>query len=195
VKRALLLAVLAAVAGGCSGSPSPEGSASAAARPASCPAGWKALAARIHAPVYCPTWMPDPLGGVIGSRWNNIHSVDRDRSYLVGFVWQEVQSGELHVNLRGYPGRTAIPKCPGEVRGETVPCFADPTFHRRAPGIQATAYTVNQGADQWHLLYAWRHAGSLYTLSMHVARPLTFRKVVQNMDRMLRSLRLVRPGV
>ena len=34
-------------------------------------------------------------------------------------------------------------------------------------------YTVNQDADQWHVLYAWTHNGTLYTLSEHVAPPLT----------------------
>src|SRR5205823_4726907 len=77
------------------------------AKPA-CPAakGWQQLADRVRAPVYCPRWMPDPLNGVIKGQWNNIYSVSPDRSYLVGFIWFEHGSGELHVNLRGYPGRT-----------------------------------------------------------------------------------------
>jgi hypothetical protein len=53
---------------------------------------------------------------------------------------------------------------------------------------------VNQDADQWHVLYAWRHDGSLYTLSEHVAKPLTFRQVVRNLDRMLRGLVVVKPA-
>ncbi len=192
--RLLLLTLAALALAGCSASSSVEPSARAAAEPAACPKGWNALAGKIGRPVYCPTWMPDPLDGIIDGRWNNIHSVDRrDGSYLIGFVWQEVASGELHVNLRGYPGRSAIPRCPGEVRGESVPCFADARGHRSAPGIDATVYTVNQGADQWHVLYAWRRARSLYTLSMHVAKPLTYAKVIRNLDRMLRSLRLVSP--
>jgi len=52
---------------------------------------------------------------------------------------------------------------------------------------------VNQDADQWHVLLAWRHAGSLYTVSEHVIRPYTYRQVVPNLDRLLRSLVLVRP--
>ena len=65
--------------------------------------GWQRLANRIHAPVYCPSWLPDPLTGQIGGRWNNIDSVSKDRSYLIGFVWQETAE-EIHINLRGYPG-------------------------------------------------------------------------------------------
>ena len=156
-------------------------------------AGWQRLANRIHAPVYCPGWMPDPLDGEIGGRWNNINSVSRDRSYLIGFIWFERGSGELHVNLRGYPGRTAIPRCPGDVGKNKVPCFADPHGHVRANGVDATVYTVNQGADQWHVLLAWHRGRSLYALSQHVAAPLTYRGVVADLKRMLRSLTVVSP--
>ncbi len=136
-----------------------------------CPnkASWQKLANRIKAPVYCPAWLPDPLVGTIGNRWNNINSVSPDRSYLESFVWQETgggaAGGELHVNLRGYPGRTTIPTCTavdtvdGKTRRTKVPCFADPHGTVRAPGIAATMYTVNQDADQWHVLLAWRHCG------------------------------------
>jgi len=55
-------------------------------------------------------------------------------------------------------------------------------------------YTVNQDADQWHLLYAWTYKGSLYTLSEHIAPPLTVAMIVRNMDKMMRSLVLVRPS-
>jgi len=157
-------------------------------------AGWQRLANSIRAPVYCPGWMPDPLNGVIGGKWNNIRSVSRDRSYLIGFIWFERGSGELHVNLRGYPGRTSIPRCPPDVGSGTVPCFADPHGHMRANGIDATVYTVNQGADQWHVLLAWHRRGSLYTLSQHVAAPLTYRAVVADLKRMLRTLSLVAPA-
>src|SRR5438128_12692550 len=91
----------------------PTASSAPAAR--SCPAawrgGWQALANRIQAPVYCPTWMPDPLDARIGGRYGNGESVSRDRSYLISFIWREPGSGEVHVNLRGYPGRTRIPTC------------------------------------------------------------------------------------
>jgi hypothetical protein len=200
-----LAAALALVASGCGGGAdrAVEPAAKAASQrgcPAAARAGWQRLANRIHAPVYCPAWMPDPFDGVIGGRWNTIDSVSPDRSYLIGFIWLEAGSGELHVNLRGYPGRTKIPTCTdvNTVNGVThrsrIACFADATGHRRVAGIDATVYTANQDADRWHVLYAWRHDGSLYTLSQHVAVPLTYAKVVADLDRMLRSLVLVRPS-
>jgi hypothetical protein len=202
--RGLLLGIvacgLALSASACSGGGT--GAAAAERKPQPrCPAawrpGWQALANRIDAPVYCPRWMPSPIDALIGGQWNNIDSVDPDRSYLLGFVWQETGngSGEVHVNFRGYPGVTRIPRCPNSDTGKErrIPCFSDPGGTATAPGIRATLYTVNQGADTWHLLYAWRHGGSLYTVSQHVAPPLTFRKVRADLDRMLRSLVLVRP--
>ena len=45
-----------------------------------------------------------------------------------------------------------------------------------------TVYTANQGADTWHVLYAWHHDGSLYTISQHVAPPFTYRQVVQSLE-------------
>ena len=54
-------------------------------------------------------------------------------------------------------------------------------------------YRVNQDADQWHILLAWRHKGSLYSVSEHVIKPYTYRQVVTNLDRMLAGLVLVRP--
>ena len=188
VTGAISLFVLALALAACSGARSAEPRRVCLDR-----AAWQRLANRIHAPVYCPGWMPDPLDGVIGGRWNTIRSVSRNRSYLMGFIWMERGSGELHVNLRGYPGRTAIPRCPAEVGNTTVPCFADPHGTRHLNGIDATVYTVNQGADQWHVLYAWRRNGSLYALSQHVAPPLTYKKVVADLDRMLRSLVRIEP--
>ena len=162
--------------------------------------GWQKLANRIDAPVFCPSWLPDPLDGVIDSRWNNIDEVDRDRSYLMSWVWQETgpgaAGGEVHVNLRGYPGRTAIPKCVNadSKKRELIPCFSDPGGKVRAAEIAATVFNVNQDADQWHVLLAWRHRGSLYTLSEHLAPPLTYRKVVAYVKRELRSLVRVEPA-
>jgi hypothetical protein len=182
--------------------------ASHAAAPAaeSCPAawlhGWQQLANRVAAPVYCPTWMPNPLDGQIHGQWQDIYTIDKDRSYLVSFLYHgEGGSGDVHVNFRGYPGRTAIPRCKtliiveagDPVRG-TTPCFANPNGTQTATGIRATVYTVNQDADQWHVLLAWRHAGSLYAVSEHVIRPYTYEQVVANLDKLLRSLVLVRPS-
>ena len=216
VARLALLHVAALVVLGATVSAVPGATASAAraaqALPASsgktaCPAPWRVtwqkLADRIKTPVYCPAWLPDPLTGDIDGRWNNINSVAKDGAYLIGFVWQETgpgaAGGELHVNLRGYPGRTAIPMCEdtisdgGKVIRRPLPCFADARGTKAAGGIKVTVYTVNQGADQWHVLYAWRRGGTLYTLSQHVAPPLSYAKVVANLDRELASLELVRP--
>jgi hypothetical protein len=199
-KTLLLTPFLALALTGCGGgSYAQEVSAKV---PRACPkawqAGWQRLANRIRADVYCPSKMPDPLTGQIGGRWNNIDSVSKDRSYLIGFVWQEIGQ-EIHVNLRGYPGVTKIPTCRtvelvgGKGQVGTTPCFADSQGEKTIGGFRVTEYTVNQDADQWHVLYAWRHNGSLYTLSQHVAPPLTFPKVVQSLNRMLASLVLVQP--
>jgi hypothetical protein len=195
---ALALAAVSLAASGCS---SGETKAVAAAPKPVCKyrGGWQKLANRIDAPVYCPGWLPDPLTAQLGGRWNNIDSVDPDRSYLMSFVWQETgggaAGGELHVNLRGYPGRTAIPRCTRGGKDKTlIPCFSDPRGKVRATGIAATMFTVNQDADQWPILLAWRLRGSLYTLSEHVAPPLTYRKVVAYLKRELRSLVLIEPS-
>lgn len=195
------LCALALAVVGCGGSVQPKARAAAApSKPRCSPLqlrGWQQLANRIDAPVYCPSWLPDPLDGVIGSRWNNIDAVSRDRSYLMSWVWQETgpgaAGGELHVNLRGYPGKTAIPSCPGEVSGSTTPCYADPHGTVRRNGIVATVYTVNQGADQWHILYGWRFRGSLYTISEHVAPPVNDAKARVYLVRALTGLVLVEP--
>jgi hypothetical protein len=198
VKRLGVLALAAFVLAGCGANDTVNASAKVRC-PAKAAAGWQRLANRIDAPVFCPSWLPDPLDGVVGSRWNNIDEVSRDRSYLLSWVWQDTgpgaAGGEKHVNLRGYPGRTRIPKCVNadSKQRELIPCFSDPGGTVRAGGLTATVYNVNQDADQWHVLYAWRFRGSLYTVSEHVAPPFGYRKVRQNLDRILRSLVVVRP--
>jgi hypothetical protein len=118
----------------------------------------------------------------------------------MSWVWQETgpgaAGGEKHVNLRGYPGRTRIPKCvdADSKQRSLIPCFSDPGGTVRANGLAATIFNVNQDADQWHVLYAWRYRGSLYTVSEHVAPPFGYRKVRQNLDRMLHNLVVVRPN-
>ena len=208
VKRFGVVAIFLFVLAGCGSKQSvPRGSADYGAAPARCPAkalaGWQRLANRTGAPVYCPTWLPDPLDGVIGSRWNNIDEVSRDRSYLMSWVWQETgpgaAGGELHVNLRGYPGHSAIPGCREDEQAggkrirKTIPCFSDPQRAKQIGPYKVTLYTVNRDADQWHLLYAWRRRGSLYTVSEHVAPPFSHTRVLQNLDRMMRNLVLVSP--
>ena len=208
-----ILAVIALVASGCGGD---TASNSQAARPKPtaeqlhvCPKawrpGWQRLANQITAPVYCPSWLPDPLTGQIvgqvsfGGAGGPSVSVDKDRSYLVSLAWAEPQSGEVHVNLRGYPGRVKVPTCiyedynKGKLYKKPVPCFADTRGTVSERGITATVYTVNQDADLWHVLYAWHFRGGLYTLSEHVAQPLTYAKVIANLHRMLRGLVVVQP--
>src|SRR5262245_7672809 len=196
-----VLAALALVATSCSGDESKP--ASQSTKPAGCPqawkAGWQRLANRIHATVYCPTWMPSPLDAKMGGQWDNGISVEKDKSYLVSFLWHEPPSQDVHVNFRGYPGRTKIPRCEdtevvgGKVRRTTMPCFSDPHGTRRIGDITATLYTVNRGVDQWHLLYAWHDHGSLYAVSEHVIKPLTYRKVLGNLDRLVHGLVAVKP--
>ena len=189
---AVALAVLASSAGAAAG---------ARTCPAAWKAGWQALANRIQAPVYCPTWMPNPLDARIGGQYIDINSVNKDKSYLISFLEHgDAGSGDVHVNFRGYPGHTVIPRCTTvipngtkTIRGKTA-CFADAYAVRTAPGIKATAYRVNQDADQWHILLAWKHNGSLYTVSEHVIRPYDNSTVVlKNLSRLLRSLVLVQP--
>ena len=171
----------------------------------SCPAAWQAgwirLADKVQAPVYCPSWMPSPLDARIGGQWQDIYSIGKDRSYLVSFLAHgEFGSGDVHVNFRGYPGRTTIPRCQTialegskSIRG-VGPCFADASGTVRSGSITATVYRVNQDADQWHILLAWRYKGSLYTVSEHVIKPYaSATKVLVNLRKVLSSLALVRP--
>jgi hypothetical protein len=179
--------------------------AGSAAAPKTCPAawsaGWQKLANKIQAPVYCPTWMPNPLDAKIGGQYIDINSVGKDRSYLISFLEHgDVGSGDVHVNFRGYPGRSQIPTCTTvipngkkTIRGKTA-CFSGTNGKMRANGISATIYMVNQDADQWHILLAWHHAGSLYTVSEHVIKPyLSATLVRKNLSRLLAGLVLVHP--
>ena len=201
---ALILVGLALGVSACGGSD--DGPAKAAATSAAdpvCPSEWKddweKLARRIEAPVYCPSWMPDPLDGDMDSQWNNIDSVDPDGSYLLGWTWYEVQSGELHVNFRGQAENTKIPTCQeveteaGVTRRRKVPCFADLTGTKKLGDLEVRVYTRNRGADVWHVLYAWEDEGSLYAVSQHVAEPLTYSQVVQSLDRITRGLVRIEP--
>jgi hypothetical protein len=190
----VLLVVLGAALAGCSRDEKIESRASA--RPAGCPPAlkpeWQRLANRVGAPVYCPNWMPSPLDADIGGQWNSSGPiVNRDRSFLVGFLWHEANSGDVHVNFRGFPGKTTMPRCLD--RRRSIPCFSDPRGTRRIGDKRVTVYTVSRDADQWHVTYLWRRDGTLYTVSEHVAPPLTFRKVVANLDRLVRGLELIEP--
>ena len=197
-----MLFLVAVLASGCSNDSSSP-SAAAPNPPKTCPAawkpGWQRLANRVAAPVYCPTWMPNPLDGKMGGQWDNGVEVEPDHSYLVSFLWHEPPAQDVHVNFRAYPGRTQIPRCEvenvvaGKVHERKVPCFDDPHPARKIGGLTITPYTVNQGIDQWHVLYAWHRDGTLYTVSEHVAKPLTYEQVVRNLDRLTAGLVLVQP--
>ena len=200
-------AAVASWAQGADDEPSAAASSEALESPPVCPraqlVSWQKLADEIRAPAYCPSWLPEPLVGTFGGRFFNGRSVDPDRSYLVSFAWFESSQGlvnEVHVNLRGYPGSTRVPRCEDTltVAGKTVrtkiPCFSDKRGTKRIGGVTATVYTANQGADQWHVLYAWRRNGSLYTLSEHVAPPYSVEEVIFHLDRMMRRLVLVPPS-
>ena len=196
---ALIVILVAAGCGGDEDESTPRAAAAAPVCPAQWKPGWQRLANRIQAPVFCPSWMPNPLTGEIDGPWESGYSVKRDRSYLVSFLWHEARN-DVHVNFRGYPGSTKIPICEdtqtagGVTHRRKIPCFSDRQRTRRIGRFDVTLYTVNQGVDQWHLLYTWKTAGSLYTLSEHVAPPFSLRRVHQNLERMLRGLTRVEPN-
>jgi hypothetical protein len=79
-------------------------------------------------------------------------------------------------------------------KAEAAPAIASPAGRISANGISSPVYTVNQDADSWHYLVLWRRHGTLYTLSEHVAPPLTGEKVRQYLKRELSSLVLFRPS-
>jgi hypothetical protein len=212
VRKVLLIGGVGAAVGllvlvaGCSRGTSNTTASPVDAAPPTCPlewkAGWQQLANKIKAPVYCPSWLPRPLDGRFDGVFNG-QTVDPDRSYLIKFLWFEpgLPGGpqEVHVVFRGQPGNPRIPACDnstvedGTVVHHFSPCFSDPQKKKRFGSKVATLYTSNQGADQWHLLYAWRARGSLYTLSQHVTQPYTYKQVLANLDRMMRTLVRITP--
>ena len=197
----LLVGICALLASGC-GEAKQAAASPALAPKARCAhrAGWQRLANAVKAPVYCPGWLPDPLTSQIGGKWSNGNSVSPDRSYLESFVWQETGAGaaggELHVVLRGYPGVSKIPRCrTGGADSRNVPCFDGLRGSVTARGITARLYSgPNQDMDAWHALLLWHRNGTMYTLSEHVAPPLTFNKTVSYLKRELASLVLVTPA-
>jgi hypothetical protein len=193
------LASAAALLGAACGGADERSSAASNPPSPTCPAawrsGWQRLADRVRFRVYCPGWIPSPLNARIDGRFSSGVSVGKDRSYLAGFIWFERGSGEVHVNFRGYPNRRSIPTCVGgEQVPRKIPCFTDRRGTKRIGAARVTLYTVNRDADQWHLLYLWRRAGSLYTLSEHVAPPYSYKRVLKNLDRMMRNLVLIEPS-
>ena len=99
--------------------------------------------------------------------------------------------------LRGYPGVTKIPTCrTGGADSRNVPCFDGRRGSVTAGGITAKLYSgPNQDMDAWHAVLLWHRNGTMYTLSEHVAPPLTFNKTVSYLKRELASLVLVKPEV
>ena len=88
--------------------------------------------------------------------------------------------------------RRARRSCSRGRRRSTARRRASPTRPARmtANGINATVYRVNQDADQWHILLAWHHGGSLYTVSEHVILPYdNATQVMQNLQRLLQEPR------
>ena len=153
----LLVVLLALASSGCGQGGADAATTSKPKCPAALKLGWQTLANRIDTDVYCPAWLPNPLVGKIdkgeaGAADNAVLSVSKDKSYLASWIWVEAQTGEVHVILRAYPGRTTIPTCvvtdagSGKQVKHRVPCFADPHGTVHAGPITATLYTVNQGA-------------------------------------------------
>jgi hypothetical protein len=194
----LLVGMCAVLVSGCG--ETKKAVAAAPAKPrCAYPAAWQKLADKVGVPVYCPGWLPDPLTSQIDGRWSNGNSVSPDRSYLESFVWQEtgpgIGGGELHVVLRGYPGVTKIPTCrTGGSDSRNVPCFAGPRGKITSGGITAEVYSVNQDMDAWHAVALWHKDGTMYTLSEHVAPPLTYNKVITYLKRELASLVAIHPA-
>jgi hypothetical protein len=202
-----LIALLLLAATGCNSDSAGKADATPAPR---CPATWKGdwqkLADKAKAMVYCPGWMPQPLTGEIGPEVSfggaggSSESYSKKGGYMATFIYAEGPQQEVHVNFRGYPGMTRIPICEttdingGKVVTNHLPCFADPGGTYTNGDINATLYTVNQGEDRWHLLYAWRTNGSLYTVSEHVIPPYSYNHVLANLHRMIANLVPLQPS-
>jgi hypothetical protein len=193
ILSSIVLSFSAVGCGGDDAASAQPGEQATTTAPATCsPAlarGWQKLADQIDAPVFCPSWLPDPLVGKIGGEWEGVHSVTKTGSYLIGFIWFERGAGEVHVNLRGYPGETKVPTCNG------VPCFSGNRGTREVGGKTVDVYTVNRGADTWHVLYAWKENGSLYSVSQHVVPELglSYSQVVKYLDRIMAGLVKIEP--
>ena len=136
--------------------------------------------------------MPHPLDARIGGEWTNVDDVDPDGSYLVSFIYQEANTGEVHVNFRRYPG-VAMPRCRASDSKRMVACFSDPAGRLRVGKIDATLYTVGRDADEWHLSYVWRDGGATYVVGEHVAPPFSHAQVKRNVERLLRGLVRIEP--
>ena len=155
---AILLAAGAVLVAGCGGKDAATTSATGA--PATtCPkawkAGWQKLANDVGATVYCPSWMPEPVDARIGGIYKNGRWVSKDqllsRQLPLARPGRGRQRSEVHVNFRGYPGRTTIPSCESTARSKgrrchgSVPCFADRGATKRLGSITATVVHRESG--------------------------------------------------
>ena len=104
-------------------------------------------------------------------------------------------TGRRQRGTRDPPACDATLTVAGKTVHKTIPCFDDPKGTKRCGRTVVTMYTANQGADLWHILYAWHYRGSLYSLSEHVIAPYTYEQVVANLDRMMRRLELIQPSL
>lgn len=203
MKHLLVIAALAGALSACGGNESPSADAAREPAASTCPkawqAGWQRLADRIAAPVYCPRWLPSPLTGLLGGSTASL-SVSPDRSYLVTFLDQH-EGFEQHATMRGYPGTTEIPECRvvdvldgGKTVESKAACFAERSGTRRVGGFEVTVYGEGLDADEHHVVYAWQHEGSLYTLGHHAQHSVTRSRAMANLDRIMRSLAVVEPS-
>ena len=67
--------------------------------------------------------------------------------------------------------------------------------HEGGRGEDRDVYTVNRGADTWHVLYAWKDGGSRYSVSQHVVPELglSYSQVVKYLDRIMAGLVKIEP--
>ena len=149
--------------------------------------GWQKLANRIAAAVVLPGLAArsarprrSAAAGTTSTRSAATAATSRassGRRREVGRQRGRRRAARQPARLSGCDGDPDLP----EGGGDNTPTRASRTRAATyaANGIEATLYTVNQDADQWHLLLAWHHSGSLYTLSEHLAPPLNYRKLVR----------------
>ena len=114
------------------------------------------------------------------------------------------QLGLVRGERRGRPGSAReLPRLPGQASDTDLRGHADReredgaqevSLLQRPPRAQAVRRRDGHrlhgesGRGQWHVLYAWRKGGSLYTISEHVAPPYTYEQVIGHLDRMTRTL-------
>ena len=205
---AILLAVGAVLVAGCGGKDAATTSATGA--PATtCPkawkAGWQKLANDVGATVYCPSWMPEPVDARINGIYKNGRWVSKDRSYLVSFLWLDQDAGvsrEVHLNFRGYPGRTTIPSCQTTrtVKGKTR-TRSGPVLRRQRGNEEARRRSRRRSTPSTRASTSGTSStcgvtdGSLYTVSEHVVSPYSYAQVVKNLERIIRGFVPLEPTV